>query len=402
MRILASIAALVLSAATLFELAWPPFYAFPSAQPFAGEHWYQPYAGYRGGGLLANFHAHARIWGGLTFGEVSREELFALYAARGYDVIGISDYMSIAPRHPGDALYLSTYEHGYTIGRHHQTVIGAERVDWFDYPLGGSTRQKQHVIDELRPDAAFLILNHLRKAGAYTVDDLTQLTGYDAIEISSKYGLAFDYWDEALSAGRPIWGVASDDGHTQRSNPSHLGIGALVIHADPRTPEAVLRALREGRFHSLRMRENEAPIELLRCEIEAGELVVRVGERADAIRFIGAHGAQRHEALGVDEARYRLADDDPYVRVEAEAHGARLLLNPVLRWDGVALPAPHAEVLALPTLAVRALGALVLALVVRFSVRFARGGRGTARAPLRAPEPRPEAAQGSGRSTHPS
>ena len=402
MRILAAIAALVVSLGALFELAWPPFYAFPSAQPFAGEHWYQPYAGYRGGGLLANFHAHARIWGGLTFGEVPREELFALYATRGYDVIGISDYMSIAPKQPGGAIYLSAYEHGYTIGRHHQTVIGAERVDWFDYPLGGSLRQKQHVIDALRPGAAFLILNHLRKAGAYSTDDLARLTGYDAIEISSKYGLGFDYWDAALSAGRPIWGVASDDGHTQRSNRSHLGIGAIVIHSDERTPEAALRALREGRFHALRMRRNEAPIELVRCEIEAGELVVKIGERADSIRFITAHGAQRHEALGVDEARYRLAANDPYVRVEVEAHGARMLLNPVLRWDGVSLPAPRAEVLPLPTYGVRALGALVLALVVRFSVRFARGGRETARGPLRAPAPRPRASPGSETSTPPS
>ncbi len=389
MRILAAIAAIGLSLATFLELAWPPFYAFPPAQPFAGAHWYQPYAGYRGGGLLANFHAHARVWGGLTFGEVPREELFAMYAARGYDVIGISDYMSIAPKQPGDALYLPAYEHGYTIGRHHQTVIGADRVDWFDYPLGAGLRQKQHVIDELRRGAAFLILNHLRKAGAYAVGDLTQLTGYDAIEVSSKYGLAFDYWDAALSAGRPIWGIASDDGHTQASNRSHLGIGAVVIHSDERTPEAALRALREGRFHSLRMRRNEAPIGLLRCEIENGELVVRVGERADAIRFVAARGELRHEELGRDEARYRLAANDPYVRVEVLAHGARMFLNPVIRWDGIALPAPRAEVLPLPTLALRALGVAGLVLVVRISVRRARGRRGRAhsRSPSRASRP---------------
>lgn len=396
MRILTSCAAIGLSLALYLELAWPPFYAFPEPRPFAGDAWYQPYAGYRGGGLLANFHAHARVWGGLTFGEVPREELHALYASRGYEVIGISDYMSIAPKQPGDGLYLPVYEHGYTIGRHHQTVIGAEDVDWFDYPLGGSTRHKQHVIDALRPDAAFLILNHLGKAGAYSRDDLAELTGYDAVEVSSKYGVSADYWDAALSAGRPIWGTASDDGHTQRSKRSHLGIGATVIHAEERTPQAVLRALRAGRFHALRMRRNQAPIVLLRAEIEDGELVVRVGERADSIRFIGAHGVLRHEARGVDEARHRPGADDPYLRVEVEARGAQLYLNPVLRWDGVALPAPRAEALALPTFALRAFGALVLALVVRFSVRLALDGRGTARNRGPARAPRPEASPGSG------
>ncbi len=389
MRIPAAIAAIGLSLALYLELAWPPFYAFPAATPFAGEHWVQPYAGYRGGGLLANFHAHARAWGGLTFGEVSREELYEMYAARGYDVIGISDYMSIAPSLPGNSVYLSAYEHGYTIGRHHQTVLGADRVDWFDYPLGGGTRHKQHVLDALRADAALLILNHPGKAGSYSLEDLGLLTGYDAIEISSKYGVSLEHWDAALSAGRPTWGMASDDGHTQASKRSHLGIGAVVIHADARTPEAVVRALREGRFHALRTRKNEAPIALERLEIENGELVIRVGERADSIRFIGAHGALRHEASGVEEARYRLRADDPYVRVEVDAHGAQLFTNPVLRWDGSSFPAPRAERRPLPTLAARALGALALVFVLRFSVRWALAGRGTARSRRRAPEPRP-------------
>ena len=41
------------------------------------------------------------VWGGLTYGEMPRDELYALYEARGYDVIGISDYMSIAPPQAG-------------------------------------------------------------------------------------------------------------------------------------------------------------------------------------------------------------------------------------------------------------------------------------------------------------
>jgi hypothetical protein len=252
------------------------------------------------------------------------------------------------------------------------------------------------VIDALDPDAAFLVLNHLDKAGAYTLEDLGRLTGYDAIEVSSKYGTSSEYWDAALSAGRPIWGMASDDGHEQASKRSHLGVGAVVIHSEERTPEAALRALREGRFHSLRMRGNEPPIELVRAEIEDGELVVQVGERADAIRFYSEHGALRHEVLGADSARYRLRAEDPYVRVEVDAHGARLYLNPVLRWDGVALPEPRAELLTWPTWFVRVLGALVFALALFVIARRLRSGRGTARSPSPAPEPRPRALPGNG------
>lgn len=402
MRRLIRVAVLLLALASYLEFAWPPFYDFPGEQPFRGEHWYQPYSGYRGGGLLANFHAHANAWGGLTFGEVSREELFELYSARGYDLVGISDYMSIAPKPPGAALYLPTYEHGYTIGRRHQTVIGASRVHWFDYPLGGGARHKQHVIDVLRPGAELLVLNHLGKAGSYVPADLARLTGYDAIEVASKYGISTGFWDAALSAGRPIWGMASDDGHTQRSRPSHIGIGAVRIDADERTPEAALRALRAGRFHSIYMRKNQAPIELLRCELDGGELVVKVGEIADAIRFVSAYGALRHEARGTDAARYRPDASDPYLRVEVHARGALLFTNPLLRWDGVALAEVRARARPLPTWTVRALGALALALLARVTARRIRAGSGTARSRSRGPgspaAPEPGSARGSDRS----
>lgn len=385
MRASAAGAVFVLALAVCFELAWPPFYAFPPAREFSGEQWYEPYAGYRGGGLLANFHAHAEAWGGLTFGETSRDELYGLYAARGYAVVGISDYMSIAPAHADQPIYLSAYEHGYTVGRRHQTVIGAERVSWFDYPLGGSARNKQHVIDVLRPGAEFLVLNHPTKADSYDVRDFARLTGYDALEVATKYGVWDDFWDAALSAGRPVWGMAADDGHAQRSGGSHLGIGKVVIHAQERSAESVLRALREGRFHASYTRQNETPLPLLRCEIENGELVVKVGRRTEVIRFFSAHGRMVREEWGRDEARYRLAKDDPYVRVEAIAQGAVLYTNPVIRWDGVALPQPQAIVRPLPTWLARGAALLALLALAHFSVRWVRAGRGTTRSRAHVP-----------------
>ncbi len=388
MRAAAAVAAFLVALAASFELAWPPFYEFPPEREFHGDQWYEPYAGYRGGGLLANFHAHAEAWGGITFGEASRDELHALYREAGYDVIGISDYMSIAPPHAVDSVYLSAYEHGYTIGRRHQTVIGAERVDWFDYPLGGNARNKQSVIDRLRPQAEYLVLNHPTKADSYEIRDFSRLTGYDALEVATKYGTWDDFWDAALSAGRPVWGMAADDGHAQHSGPSHLGIGSVVIHADAPTREAVLGALRAGRFHSNYTRQNETPLPLLRCEIENGELVVKVGRRAEVIRFYSSHGDLRREERGRDEARYRLRADDPYVRVEAIAQGAVLYTNPVIRWDGVALPRPVATVRELPTWLARIAAGIALAVLAVVSARWVRAGRETARSRDRARGPR--------------
>jgi hypothetical protein len=370
-------ALLVLAAALAYlELAWPPFYEFAPSEPFRGEQWYNPSAGYTGGGLVANFHAHSEAWGGLTFGSTPRHALYAMYKERGYDVIGISDYMSLsAPDAPGD-LWVSTYEHGFTPGRHHHTVIGADAVTWFDYPGGSSTRQKQHVLDLLRPHAPFLVINHPTKAESFSIADMERLSGYDAVEVATKYGTWDDYWDAALSAGRPIWGMAADDGHaqTEAGAGSHVGIGRIVLHTDERAPAAVLTALREGRFHSLYTRQNEGPIALEECEMRDGALRVRVGETADAIRFYGAHGVLRYQEMKRAEASYIPRADDPYVRVEVIAHGAVLYLNPVMRWNGVALPQPQAHFLAGPTWAVRGAAGLALLGFAWLISRVLRGG----------------------------
>jgi hypothetical protein len=298
-----------------------------------------------------------------------------MYKSLGYDVIGISDYMSLSPP-DGDAgeIHVSTYEHGFTPGRRHQTVIGADHVSWFDYPLGGKTRQKQSVIDWLRPSAPFIVLNHPTKAQSFTIADFETLSGYDAIEVATKYGTWDDFWDAALSAGRPIWGMAADDGHAQTdtSPGSHLGIGKVVVHADERTPEAVLRALRDGRFHSLYTRQNEGPIALELAEVEDGRFHVRVGERAAVIRFYGPHGDLRYQETNRSEASYEMDSDDPYVRVEVIAHNAVMYLNPIIRWDGVALPKPEARELLGVTWAVRAGGALALFALVWLAARARR------------------------------
>ena len=49
------------------------------------------------------------------------------------------------------------------------------------------------------------------------------------------------------------------------------------------------------------------------------------------------------------------------MRVEVIAHGAVLYLNPVIRWNGVALPRPEARLLVGRTWAVRGGAALALA-----------------------------------------
>ena len=51
-----------------------------------------------------------------------------------------------------------------------------------------------------------------------------------------------------------------------------------------------------------------------------------------------------HTEDGVTAAQYTVRATDPYVRTIVRGPAATLFLNPVIRWDGVSLPSPHAAV----------------------------------------------------------
>ena len=130
-----------LAVVVLAPYAWGPVYLFPEPRPFTGNHFLNPYSEWRGDWHRANFHAHGWAWFGVTNGRQPGDEVVRRYRELGYTVPGVSDYQRIAARHGVDTLPI--YEHGYNIGKHHQLAIGAREVEWFDFPLWQSTRDRK-------------------------------------------------------------------------------------------------------------------------------------------------------------------------------------------------------------------------------------------------------------------
>lgn len=371
---------LVVVAIACYQLLWPPWYRFPESRPFRGERWYNPYEGSSGTGLRCNFHAHTECWNGLTSGDCSRETVSRIYRERGYDVAAITNYQSISPPTPTESLWIPAYEHGYGLGLQHQTVLGAPSVTWFDYPFGQGRRQKQHVLDVLQRPDTVLIVNHPEKGQGYAPEDLAALGGFVALEVATRHsedGRAC--WDAALSAGRPIWGVCSDDGHHPLKSANHVELGWNVAQARERSAQGVLEALRHGRFYAVWDFDREGANALLSCEIEGGVLSVKLQEAASRIEFIGQGGRILRTVHGKRSARYSLALDDTYVRVEARNRSSTLFLNPVYRYrqepfEGRVLPQRR----ALATWAGRGFGLLLTGWAL---VRCARGRTRRAPAP---------------------
>lgn len=317
-------------------------YRFPAPQPFSGAQLWNPYAALSGNWQRANLHAHGRAWAGVTSGFQSDAEVVARYREMGYSVAGVSDYQRVAAHHGVDTL--PVYEHGFNAGKNHQLAIGAHAVEWFDFPLWQTWSNQQYVIDRVARKADLVALNHPSSRGAYDVESLQALTGYQLIEVANGPFTAEDVWDAALSAGRPVWAMANDDTHDLRDERRRAAAWNMIDAPTASTAD-VVAALRSGRTYAVV--RTGAPADsnttrLTSLTTQDGMMEVTVAGSPSSISFIGRDGAVLQTDEGVTSARYAVKASDPYVRTIIRAPAATLFLNPVIRWNGVSLPAPQA------------------------------------------------------------
>ena len=128
-------------------------------------------------------------------------------------------------------------------------------------------------------------------------------------------------WDRLLTAGRRLWGFANDDFH----DPADFDNAFNMVLVRDHSAGAVLDAAKNGRFYA------STGLLLDRVGEDGGGISVAVAE--DCVgRFIGPGGAVLAEAAG-RTFEYE-ADDEAYVRFEAEAESGKLFLQPMFRTRG--------------------------------------------------------------------
>ena len=337
-------AAAGLAVLVLLPYAWAPVYRFPEPAPFAGSHLWNPYAATTGNWLRANLHAHGHAWLGLTSGAQSDAEVANRYRSLGYDVAGVSDYQRIAAHHGIDTLPL--YEHGFNLGKNHQLAIDAHAVDWFDLPLWQSPSQQQYVIDRVKRKAGLVALNHPSSREAYGLETLRMLTGFDLIEVANGPFTTEDEWDAALSSGRLVWALGSDDTH-DLDDVRRTGVAWTMIDAASPSSADVVSALRAGRSYAA-VRTGAlgaaAITTLSTLSVEDSTITVALNGAASTVTFIGQNGVTRHSVGDAKTASYVMTAADSYIRTVVTSPQTTLYLNPVVRWNGTALPAPVATV----------------------------------------------------------
>ncbi|HYW50227.1 MAG TPA: hypothetical protein VE861_06460, partial [Gemmatimonadaceae bacterium] len=224
-----------------------PVYEVPDTAPFTGSALLNPYATLGPSWQRANFHAHTRAWAGLTSGRGTPESVHAAYAAAGYDVIGISNYHQIDSART-DTLFLPVYEHGFSIAKSHQLLIGAREVTGLDFPLWQTTSAKQYLLGRMRDSTVLTAIAHPYLRNGYEPRELARLGGYDLLEVRSHWNDASAWWDSVLTHGNPIWAIGNDDSHDV-TNPTDLGVVWTMANAPDARPASIMSALRAGAMY---------------------------------------------------------------------------------------------------------------------------------------------------------
>ena len=152
-------------------------------------------------------------------------------------------------------------------------------------------------------------------------------------------GLAMAHWDCALRHGLEVWGTAVDDAHLSANYP-WPDTGWICAHADALDEQAILRAVRTGRFYS----SNGPEIKGIALEGSSLKLTCSPAWRIRSVD-IPTNACQKAYAddLGVESVTEATFDVSAYldgtntgnVRLEVESHDHRFAWsNPVFTTSG--------------------------------------------------------------------
>lgn len=348
---------IVVAILAVLVTSFTPIYNFSEPQPFAGEDIYNPYQAVDSTTewRRANFHTHTKVEGILNECDYWPKEVIAEFKKYGYDVVTFSNHNEITTIEATEECGVRAYEHGYNILKNHNLVFGAESEMRYDMLLPLFTSQRQFLLNLLERDADMVQMNHPLRTIATSDRDMRLLSGYDLVELDSGRSTENEYWDEALTSGRYVLGVANDDMHyPDRSN--RIAVRCNFVAMSDMSYESLMSALREGCFYAMRVPDygrgdwqqkvarNATLPHVEDIGLRGSEIYVTLSQEADSIKFTGSEHRTLHLVVNASEASMILPAEEPYARITAYfPSGEVIYTNPFARYDATAMPMPQNE-----------------------------------------------------------
>ena len=255
--------------------------------------------------LRCALHAHTTN----SDGELSPEMLVRHYEWAGYDVLAITDHwVRTVERSTRKLLVIPSTELNATCGPAgddaHVLALGVEA----DPVPPDSFAPLQDVVDWIRANGGLPYLAHTYWSGLRTeqwerCEGLLGLEVWNTgCELEVGRGDSSIHWDEALEGGAALQGLATDDSHHPGFD---SGFAWTMVRAADRSQEAVLDALRAGRFYG----STGPTIESV--ELDGNAVVVRTSPAQSVTLVTARHRGARANAgrLGYPNASTILERD---------------------------------------------------------------------------------------------
>ena len=293
-----------------------------------------------------NIHTHTTE----SDGDASPETVVRWYRRHGYDFLVLSDHNHLTILNygsgkrrfkkplmvPGEEVSVNTLGGEVPI---HINGIGISRlVEPID--AGDVVGTIQANVDAIVQAGGIASINHPNYKWAFDHKALSQVTGATMLEVFNGHPMVNVHggpgkvsneqiWDGVLSAGRAIFGVATDDSHNYsdyspaRSNP---GRGWVMVRTTELTSAAIVEAFSTGEFYA------STGVALTDLDVSTESIDLVIEEDWDFVystRFTGRCGELLAESTGL-EASYRIRGDEGYVRATVfSSSGTKAWTQPV-------------------------------------------------------------------------
>ena len=296
-----------------------------------------------------NLHTHSTE----SDGDAEPEVVAAWYKDHGYDFLVLSEHNHLFLLDYGDGrsgpdIPLMIPGEEVTIPTDHSDVIpvhvGAIGIDRLVEPVYGDdvATTLQANIDSIRDAGGISCINHPSWKWAFDHEPILKTRGASLMEVFNAANDCNNFpipvpgfftptqiWDNVLSAGMPIYGVASDDSHhyhdfaPDKDNP---GRGWVMVESEALETDALVEAMAAGRFYS------STGVFLAGLKSSADEISLKICQSKDSLfltRFIGRDGAVHDEQVG-REVAYQPTGDEGYIRAHVtSSNGHQAWTQPV-------------------------------------------------------------------------
>lgn len=222
--------------------------------------------------------------------------------------------------------------------------INGLNPEHFDFPPDGTsvvdTIQKN--VNAVRDAGGVPQINHPNYRWSITANDLKQITNCKLFELFSGHPDINNYgggglpsveeiWDDVLSSGKLIYGVAVDDAHIFKEpwnkNAARPGQGWIMVQAECLKAEALLNALEKGTFYSSTGVELE---EFVADEKALSVSIRKKGRTKFQTLFIGKNGKVFKEDIS-NPATYKIRGNEMYIRAKIlDSNGQVAWTQPIM------------------------------------------------------------------------